>query len=108
MNKYEIASTATEIGKNFSRFQIAWFHYFSPAGLCAAKRVRDEAISKLVDEGKTPSGAILAHGSLSTFCADRMQKLAMKRQFTRIDLHVAVEMLEEEIERQDRFLAKFA
>jgi hypothetical protein len=87
-----------------SNKQIAKYHGFANDGLVAKKRANDEIISSLVKEGKCPSGAIVAYGTLSYFWTDKMFALARKSRVDSIALAVAIDCLKNQIAQQEKFI----
>lgn len=100
-----ITTEATDREHNWSLKAKAQFEYFNPRGLYARKRRNDQAISRLVEEGKATSGAILAHGTFADFEAKALQVIAMKKRITGIEYRVAVNMLTDHCAAQEKFIA---
>lgn len=75
------------------------FHYFNPNGLLAQKRSNDKKISALVNEGKVPSGWILAWGSMNDYSENRLYDMMDKKRVNSIKLHVALDMLKDNIKK---------
>jgi len=87
-----------------SNKQIAWHHAFENDGLVAKKHANDSIISRLVDEGKCKSGAIIAYGTLSYYWTDNMFALARKSRVDSIALSVAIDCLKDQIAEQEKFI----
>jgi hypothetical protein len=87
-----------------SNQKIAWHHAFENDGLVSKKRANDEIISRLVDEGKCKSGAIIAYGTLSYYWTDNMYALARKGRVNSISLSVAIDCLKDQIAQQEKFI----
>jgi len=87
-----------------SNKQVARHHAFNKNGLVAKKHANDEIISRLVEEGKCKSGALIAYGTLSYFWTDNLWELARKQRVDTIKLGVAIECLEDQIAQQVKFI----
>jgi hypothetical protein len=101
-----VTKTATSVAKSWTNNEIAMFHYFNPNGLIAAKRITDEKIDKLVDEGKAKSGSIIAHGGLNYFYYDKLAKLIDKKRVNSIKLSVIIKGLKRDIESAEKFISE--
>jgi len=99
-----IADQASAPEKGWTNAQLANFHYFNPNGLYAAKKARDEQVSKLVEEHGLPSGAILAYGGLNNYTTDRLTKLANQKRVNGITLRTILQMLQKDIDAADRWI----
>jgi len=99
-----IADEATAPSRSWSNSDLAKFHYFNPNGLWAAKKARDKKVSKLVNEHGLPSGAILAYGSMNSYCTDRLVKLAGQKRVNGITLRTLLQMLQKDIDDADRWI----
>ena len=105
VNRFEqITKTATDISNSWTNREVAMFHYFNPNGLLAAKRITDDQISKLVDEGKANSGAIMAYGSLNFFYYDKLSNLIDKKSVRNADLVITLQGLRDNIESATKFI----
>lgn len=71
-----IFETATEPGRNWTNKSIALFHAFNPNGIVAQKKLRDAAISKLVDDGVVPAGWIIAYGTFNNYATNELMRVA--------------------------------
>ena len=105
VNWETITSIAAEPSAEWSNTDIARFHYFNPNGLYSKKKAINARITEAVDMGKCRSGAIIAHGSLNDYTTNKIIKLATQRRCSRIKLRVAIDMLEDDILRAEKFLA---
>ena len=99
-----IADQASAPEKGWTNAQLANFHYFNPNGLYAAKKVRDAQISNLVNERGLPSGAIFVYGSMNSHSADRLMTLVNKSRVNSIRLQTILEMLQNDIDKADRWI----
>ena len=99
-----IADQASAPEKGWTNAQLANFHYFNPNGLYAAKKVRDAQISNLVNERGLPSGAIFAYGSMNSYSTDRLMTLVNKSRVNSIRLQTILEMLQNDIDKADRWI----
>ena len=100
-----ITATATDESQVRRYVDRVRFHYFNPAGLYAKRLESDLAINAAVDTGRCKSGAVFAHGGLSTYQTDRMSKLAMRKHVSGIDYRVWRDGMERDIESARRFLS---
>ena len=87
-----------------SNKQVARHHAFNKNGLVAKKRANDEIISRLVEEGKCKSGALIAYGTLSYFWTDNLWDLARKQRVASNELRVAIKCLKDQIAKQVEFI----
>ena len=87
-----------------SNKQVARHHAFNKNGLVAKKRANDEIISRLVEEGKCKSGALIAYGTLSYFWTDNLWDLARKQRVASNELRVAIKCLKDQIAQQVEFI----
>jgi hypothetical protein len=87
--------------------QKVWFHNFNVNGLVAEKRMLDNLVSALVDEGKALSGAMMAHGTFDSFHEDSVRKLSQKKRVSRIEVEVSIEGLKERNARAAMYLSAF-
>ena len=71
-----IFHTATEPGRGWTNKNVALFHAFNPNGIVAQKRLRDDAVSKLVNDGVVPSGWLLAYGRFSNYPTEELMRIA--------------------------------
>jgi len=95
---------ATKTEEKWSNRDVVSFHYFNQFGLIAIKNRLDEKISKLVDEGKANSGAILAYGTFNDYYYSELRKLSQKRRVSRSDLHVVLYGLRRDNEKAKKFI----
>lgn len=105
VNWETITSIAAEPSAEWSNTDIARFHYFNPNGLYAKKKRLDDRIRDGVNSGKYKFGAHIAYGSLNDYATNKMIKLATQKRCNRIQLAVAISMLEDDILRAEKFLA---
>ncbi len=100
-----ITETATKPARHWTNKDCLRFEYFNPNGVVARKRAVEEKISQLVDEGKAKTGALYAYGSLDNdYSYDKMQKMLGQKKVKRIDLYVAVSMMNDSINRAQKFI----
>lgn len=102
----QVTKTATAVCNSWTNREVAMFHYFNPNGLLAAKKITDDQVSKLVDDGKAKSGAIMAYGSLNFFYYDHLSKLINKKSVRHVDLVVTLQGLRTDIESAKKFIAE--
>ena len=99
-----IADEASAPSRSWSNADLANFHYFNPNGLYAAKKARDEQVSSLVHDHGLPSGAIRAHGSMNSYCTDRLMTMVNQKRVNGRRLRVILEMLQKDIDDADRWI----
>lgn len=102
---WETITSAATPSADWSNTDIARFHYFNPNGLYAKKKATDDRIEEGVDIGKYKFGAHIAYGSLNNYATKEMMKLATQKRCSRIQLAVAISMLEDDILKAEKFLA---
>ena len=105
--KYEhVTKTATETKSSWSNKDKVRFHYFNDNGLIAKKRILDEKITRLVDEGKCKSGAHIAYGSLNYFNTDQLYKLLKMERVNEINLYATLKGIKWDIEKAEQFISE--
>jgi hypothetical protein len=104
-----IFRTATEPGRNWTNKSVATFHAFNPNGIVAQKKLRDAAISKLVDDGVVPAGWIIAYGTLNDYSASELRRISSLPAVSVKDIkvRVLVNMIARDIAMVDEKLAEF-
>jgi len=104
-----IFETATEPGRNWTNKSIALFHAFNPNGIVAQKKLRDKAISKLVDDRVVPSGWIIAYGTLNDYPTSELRRIASLPAVSvkEIKVRVLINMIARNIATADEKLAGF-
>ena len=107
--KYEnIIRTAENARRSWSNKDKLAFQYFNPNGLYARKKVLDDAIWELVEQGKCKSGAVLAYGSGNSFYPNQLRELFNKSRVTDIEYYVLVQGYEADIARASEFIEEVA
>ena len=107
--KYEnIITTATKVSRSWSNKEKVAFHYFNPNGVYARKKVLDDAIWELVEQGKCKSGAVLAFGSGNSFRSDELRELFNKSRVTDTEYYVLIQGYEADIARAWKFIEEVA
>lgn len=107
--KYEyITQTATQVGRSWTNKQKIQFHYFNPNGVYARKRLLDDAIWELVEQGKCKSGAVLAYGTGNSFYPNQLRELFSKSRVTNIEYSVLLSGYERDIELAWKFIEEVA
>jgi hypothetical protein len=87
--------------------QVAQFHYFNPNGLESRRIKNNDRISELVKEGAVRSGWNFAYGwCASSYYADCLRNLAMKKRVNGRKLRVILELLQDQIETQEQKIAE--
>jgi hypothetical protein len=102
-----ITKEAPAVGDKWTLKNKVRFHYFNPNGLYTRKRRNDDAISRLVSEGKAKSGAIVAYGTFASQEADNLNKMLRHPRVTQSGYNVTVSMLREHCESQERAIARY-
>jgi hypothetical protein len=102
-----IFETATEPGRNWTNKSIALFHAFNPNGIVAQKKLRDAAISKLVDDGVVPSGWIIAYGTFNNYATGELIRVSGLPAVSvkEIKVRVLINMISRSIATADEKLA---
>jgi hypothetical protein len=107
--KYEyITKTAEQVRRSWTNKQKIQFHYFNPNGVYARKKVLDDAIWELVEQGKCKSGAVLAFGSGNSFRSDELRELFNKSRVTDTEYYVLIQGYEADIARAWKFIEEVA
>ena len=101
-----LTKEATKVARSWTYGEAVRFHYFNPNGLISRKTANDRKIDELVEKKMCASGAIMAYGGLAYFETQNLTDLHAKKRVTRIDYLVAVQMLREKCERQEKFIAE--
>ena len=101
-HKYITEEAKTDEGLNIHN--TISFHCFNPNGLNAAKTKQDDEISKLVDEGKAKSGAILAYGIFSHFERDRLFEVLKLKRVSRNIMNSALRSFEDHNKTAQEFI----
>lgn len=101
-----LTQSVTKTQRSWTNVEKATFHYLNPHGLVNKKFANNRIISKMVDDGKCKSGAIIAHGTLDFFATDCMINLTKKKRVSPSDLSSAIYMLEFAIKLQEKFIAE--
>ena len=105
MNFELVTKTATEPDwRKWSNKEVALFHAFNPHGLVARKQAVDEQIAEAHKKGLCKSGAMLAYGTFNSFSRDLVMGLVERQRVRRINLLVAIEMLQDDIKKAEEFL----
>lgn len=106
MKRYKyITETATN-AEGMNNRETVRFHYHNPNGLVARKCANDKKIRELIDAGKCKNGALFAHGAFSVYEVKQLIALNKYERVPRIDMLVAISMLEKAIQLQEDFIAK--
>lgn len=107
-NNYIYASREATSDKGMANNrQVAQFHYFNSNGLESRRIKNNDRISELVKEGVVKSGMSLAYGWLSsTYYSDCLRELALKKRVNGRNLRVILELLQDQIETQERKIAE--
>ena len=100
---WEIATDTSDLKTNR---EIAEFHYFNPNGLYARKKNNDERIWELIEAGSLGYGYYYTDGGGNYYRADEIRKLAGKRRVNTTALSVALQLLEEDTEKQEATIAE--
>ena len=106
-NKMTTHKYITEEAKNDEGLSIhntISFHCFNPNGLVATKNKQNDEISKLVDEGKAKSGAIIAYGTFSHYEYDRLFEILRKKRVSRIEMNTTIRMFEDHNKSAKEFI----
>ena len=107
--KFEyITQTATAPKSSWSGKELVRFHYFNQNGVMAAKLALDKIISRLVDDGKCNTGAIIAYGSLNYFYEDKLRGLLDSKRVNGLDAYLVIKSLEEGNKKAKEFIAEHA
>ena len=99
-----ITEKATKTGNGWTGKEIVLFHMFNPNGLMKQKRDLDEQISRLVEDGKAKSGAIIAHGMLDSFCENQLRDLMNCNRVNKIKLVVTLSSFRERNKKAAEFI----
>jgi hypothetical protein len=108
MNFEYITQTATAPKTTWSGRELVRFHYFNPNGVMAAKLALDKEISKLVNDGKCNTGAIIAYGSLNYFYVDKLRDLLDMKRVNGMEAYLVIKCLEEGNKTAREFIANAA
>lgn len=102
-----ITKEATKVARSWTYREMVAFHYFNPNGLISRKSANDRKIDELVEKKMTPTGAIMAYGGLAYFETRNLTELwATKKRVSYVSYTVAVDMLREKCEKQEKFIAE--
>lgn len=102
-----VTKEATSANHMVNNKELAQFHYFNPNGLEERRIKNNNRISKLIKEGVVKSGMSHAYGWLgSTYYADCLRDLALKKRVNSRKLSVILELLEGQVKTQEQKIAE--
>jgi hypothetical protein len=102
-----LTKEATKVARSWTYREMVAFHYFNPNGLISRKATNDRKIDELCENKMCANGAIMAYGGLAYFETQNLTDLwSQKKRVSRVDYWVAVEMLREKCEKQEKFIAE--
>lgn len=101
-----IVDVATDQNQARTNKESVAFHYFNPNGLVTRKRINDQAISDLIDQGILKGGCLFAYGSFHDTWVDNMINLYKQKRVNSIRLKTAVELLLKDCIDQEKIITE--